>query len=126
SAVIFMLDVAFLPNIVLNISRVVVVFLIIIALIGMIKHFRENYLYKMLFITFITWLVSFISFNISLPYSCTMHSRYITIMYLIGMLFIGRFYETTDKKWLKILISILTILYVLETIVTFGRIFTIN
>ncbi len=126
SAVIFMLDVAFLPNIVLNISRVVVVFLIIIALIGMIKHFRENYLYKMLFITFITWLVSFISFNISLPYSCTMHSRYITIMYLIGMLFIGKFYETTDKKWIKILISGLTILYVLETIVTFGRIFTIN
>lgn len=126
SSIIFMLDVAFLPNIIVNISRIVVILLILISIVGMIRYFRENYLYKMLFITFITWLISFISFNISLPYSCTMHSRYIVIMYLIGMLFIGKLYEKTNKKWIKILINILTVLYVLETLVTFGIIFKVN
>lgn len=126
SSIIFMLDVAFLPNIIVNISRIVVILLILISIVGMIRYFRENYLYKMLFITFITWLISFISFNISLPYSCTMHSRYIVIMYLIGMLFIGKLYEKTNKKWIKILINILTVLYVLETLVTFGIILKIN
>lgn len=126
SSIIFMLDVAFLPVAFVNVMRVVVVALMIISILSMIKYFRENYLYKMLVITELTWLLSFISFNISLPYSCTMHSRYIVIMYLIGMLFIGKLYEVTNKKWLKMLINLLTILYVLGTIVIFGIIFKVN
>lgn len=123
SSIIFALDVAYLPHIFLMFMKMISLALIIISIIAMIKHLRTNYIYAMLEIISTTWLVSFIFFNISLPYSCTMHSRYIVAIYIIGIIFIGKLFEATNKKWLKVLISILVILYSLGTLAIFARIF---
>lgn len=123
SSIIFVLDIAYLPHSFLNCMRIISLALIVLSIIAMIKYFRTNYIYTMLEITSLAWLISFISFNISLPYSCTMHSRYIVTLYIIGMIFIGKLFESTNKKWLKVLISILVILYCIGTVAIFAKIF---
>ena len=122
SSIIFMVDTEFLSNIFLNFIRIINISLIIISLISLIKNIKKGFINGILVITYVAWIISFIGFNISLPYSCTMHSRYIVSVIIIGMLYIAKLYENTDKKWLKNLINILVVLYSLGTIAIFSSI----
>lgn len=122
SSILFSVNTAFLSNFTLSAMRIITVAFIIIFITGMIKFFKENAIYKILIITFIAWFISFIAFNISLPYSCTMHSRYIVVLFVLGMIFIGKYYETTEDKKLKKLITILSTLYSIGAIAIFAKI----
>ena len=55
---------------------------------------------NVLIITFISWILGFISFNISLPYTCTMNARYIGIMFIISMIMLGKsISDCKNKNW---------------------------
>ena len=75
-----------------------------------------------LMITFISWIFGFVSFNISLPYSCTMNARYIGILFMICMIMLGyNVSEAKNKAW-RYLIYLLTILFaMLSVIVIFSK-----
>lgn len=122
SSIIFMIDTEFLSNIFLNFMRIINISLIIISLISLIKNVKKDFVDLILVTTYVAWLISFIGFNISLPYSCTMHSRYIVAVIVIGMFYIAKLYENTDKKWLKNLINVLVVLNSLGTVGIFTSI----
>ena len=122
SSILFSVGTAFLSNFTLSAMRIMTVAFAIIFIAGMIKFFKENTLYKILVTTFIAWFVSFIFFNISLPYSCTMHSRYIVVLFVLGMIFTGKYYESTEDKNLKKLITVLSVLYSIGTVAIFAKI----
>lgn len=116
SSILFVMDVAFLNFTLLTSMRIVTIALAVIFVGSIIKNLKEDFSYKILIITVLTWLISFIHFNNSMPYSCTMHARYIPIIFIIAILFIAKLYEKTEDKSLKLLIKILSILYVIGTI----------
>lgn len=106
----------------------ITVVLSIIALIIVIKVFIEKMLKKeldnlfTLIITFWAWIFGFISFNISLPYSCTMSSRYIVMLFIISMIMLGHSVSETKSKFWKYLICTLSILLsILSVIILFSK-----
>ncbi|MGN1299382.1 MAG: ArnT family glycosyltransferase [Candidatus Scatovivens sp.] len=67
---------------------------------NIIKYRKNNETENILIITFISWILGFISFNISLPYSCTMNARYIGIMFMISMIMLGKsISDCKNKNW---------------------------
>lgn len=122
SSIIFMIDTEFLSIGFLNFLRSINIILILISLVSLIKNINKSFFDIILVITYLTWIGSFICFNLSLPYSCTMHSRYIVSAIIIGLIYIAKLYENTNKIWLKNLINILVVLYSLGTVVIFANI----
>lgn len=125
SSILFSANTYFLSDLILNYMRILTVAMAIIFIASMIKFVTKNTIYKILAITAFAWLISFIAFNISLPFSCTMHSRYIGILFILGMIFIGKLFESTDSKKLKVLIGILSFLYSIGCVAIFATIFSI-
>jgi 4-amino-4-deoxy-L-arabinose transferase-like glycosyltransferase len=124
SSIIFIMNADFLANWLVHLMRILSIALIAIAIISIIKNSDKNFLNIILITTVIIWFLSFIGFNMSLPYSCTMHSRYIVIVMVIGMLYIAKLFEQTNKKWLKNTINVLVVLYSLGTVGIFTQILT--
>lgn len=125
SSLLFSANTYFLSDLILNSMRILTVALVIISLISMIKFLTKNTIYKMLATTYVAWLISFIAFNLSLPFSCTMHSRYIGILFILGMIYIGKLFESTNSKKLKGVIGILSSLYSIGCVAIFATIFSI-
>ena len=102
-----------------NTTVIAYVVKIITVLIGLtsvamvIRQVIENYKDENMIIiglTFLAWIFGFAYFNMSLPYSCTMNSRYIPILFIICMIMLGK--DTSERKnklWIS-LISILTVI----------------
>ena len=100
----------------------------IISLIITLKVFIEKIIKKefdvvfTLIITFFSWIIGFILFNISLPYSCTMNSRYIAILFLISNIILG--YSVSERKnklWKYTILTLAIILTILSIIILFSK-----
>lgn len=85
-----------------------------------IKNDNDNVL--TLIIVFFSWVLGFISFNISLPYSCTMNSRYIVILFIISMIMLGySASESKSKLWKYIILTLSIMLSILSVIILFSK-----
>lgn len=100
-------------NVISYIIKGLLIILIAITVFVIAKHSlrkKQEKIKNILIITFITWIIAFIYFNISMPYSCTMHSRYIGILFIIGMMMLGiEVDKSKNKYWIffNYLISIM-------------------
>ncbi len=76
------------------------ILLFVFSLIAIAKQLlkinKNEAIKNILLLIYFTWILGFIYFNISLPYSCTMNSRYIPIVFIISGIMLG--YETTENK----------------------------
>lgn len=93
-----------------------------ISIISMFKYTikgNNKNLFSILTVTYIIWIIGYIFFNISLPYSCTMHARYITTAFVIGVIYIGVFYNNLKSKESKYFIFGLSLIFILLSILMF-------
>lgn len=102
----------------INMYDIVLAILVIILALDVIyfiiKNYKQN---KMLALTFLSWWISYFYLNISMPYTCSMHSRYMLVAISIGIIFLEIGVKSEKNKLLKkqvyicsILISILSII----------------
>lgn len=111
------------------IIKEIAVILSIISFLAVIIIFINKILKKeikdtifILLVTFFAWIIGFISFNISLPYSCTMNSRYIGILYIISMIMLGKsMAESKYKIWKYLILVLSIILSIFSVVVVFGK-----
>ena len=90
--------------------------LIIISIYYLFKYRKEN---GVLFITYITWWLSYLYLNISMPYSCSMNARYMLIPLIIGFVMIGKGFEKEESKLIKGITILSTALVCIYSIVYF-------
>lgn len=83
------------------------------ALIAMLYLFaKESNLYvKLLIITCLIWLISFISFNVNYPASCTMHAKYIYCYIALLPIVSTYFLQKKDSYTMSMVIYTLTTIY---------------
>lgn len=93
-----------------SINNIIMAILVIILAVNVIyfiiKNFKNN---KMLLLTIIIWWLSYFYLNISMPFTCSMHSRYMVVPISIGILFLGLGLQKEKNKILKVQIYIVTI-----------------
>ncbi len=87
-------------NIVYNlIMAIVVITLVIDTIYFMIKSKGNN---KILLVTFISWWISYFYLNLNMPYTCSMHSRYMVVPISIGIAYLGLGMKDEKNKVIKI------------------------
>lgn len=87
-----------------NIIMAILVITLIVDIIYFI--FKNIKSYKVLFITLLTWWISYFYLNISMPYTCSMHSRYMVVPISIGIIYLGLGMKNEKNKVLKIQVYI--------------------
>ena len=120
SSIAFMVEATIIPKYISLVLKLLSVILILISFIGILKYTKTQENKKLLYIlltTYFAWIIGFIYFNISLPYSCTMHSRYIVVSIIIGIIYIGIFYNNIKSPILKNLLKILIVLFEIISII---------
>ena len=90
--------------------------LLLISIYYMIINYKEN---KMLMLTYISWWISYLYLNISMPYSCSMNSRYMLIPLIIGFVMIGKGLEKEESKMFKAVIYVLTAVICIYSLIRF-------
>lgn len=90
--------------------------LLLISIYYMIINYKEN---KMLLLTYISWWISYLYLNISMPYSCSMNSRYMLIPLIIGFVMIGKGLEKEESKMFKVFIYVLTAVICIYSLIRF-------
>lgn len=95
------------------IMAILAVILSINSIYYMIKYNSEN---RLLIYTFIAWWVSYFYLNISMPYTCSMHSRYMMLPFFIATFFLGMGLQKEKSKLLKIQIYISSIILTIMSI----------
>lgn len=87
------------PNTMYNIVMcILVITLVIDTIYFIIKNRSKN---KILLITFISWWISYLYLNLSMPFTCSMHSRYMVVPISIGILFAGLGMKEEKNKIIK-------------------------
>lgn len=103
-----------------NIYYFVIAILITILSINeiyyMIKYNSKN---RLLIYTFIAWWISYFYLNISMPYTCSMHARYMMIPSFIGIAFLSIGLQNEKNKILKKQIYICTIILSILSVISF-------
>ena len=95
---------------------------IIISIIAMFKYTKNSEhksILLFLVVTYIAWIIGYIYFNIQLPYTCTMHARYIITAMIIGIIYLGIFSNNLKSTIAKKTISIISIIFILLSIIEF-------
>ena len=69
-------------------------------------------------VTYFAWILGYVCFNKTLPYSCTMHARYIITAIVIGIIYIGIIYSNSSIK-LKNFILISSTIFITLSIIMF-------
>ena len=91
----------------INMYDIVLAILVIILALDVIyfiiKNYKQN---KMLALTFLSWWISYFYLNISMPYTCSMHSRYMVVPISIGIIYLGLGMKNEKNKVLKIQVYI--------------------
>ena len=101
-------------NIIGYIIKGVLLLLIFIAIFVVLKHCfkkKEEKVKNILIVTFGIWIMAFIYFNVTMPYSCTMHSRYIAILFIIGMIMLGLEIDKSKNKFWNTFIYLISIVF---------------
>lgn len=93
-------------NIYSNIMIILLITLIIDALYFIFKNFEKE---KILMFSFITWWVFYFFLNIQMPYTCSMHSRYMLVPISIATIILAKGMQEEKNKILKIQVYISTI-----------------
>ena len=100
----------------LLIMAILVIILSINSIYYMIKYNSKN---RLLIYTFIAWWASYFYLNISMPYTCSMHSRYMMMPFFIATTFLGIGLQKENNKLLKfqiyltvICLTIMSIIYI--------------
>lgn len=90
------------------IKELVMLFFVLVldVLYYSIKHFKENTLIN---ITNFAWILFYIYLQISLPYECSMHARYMLVPILLGIVTLGKGLQKEKNKFLKYQIIITAI-----------------
>lgn len=74
---------------------------------------------KILLITFISWWISYFYLNLSMPYTCSMHSRYMVVPISVGIAYLGLGMKEEKNKIVKIQVYISIILLSIMSITKF-------
>ncbi len=98
---------------------IVVITLVIDTIYFIIKYKFKN---KILLITLISWWISYFYLNISMPYICSMHSRYMVVPISIGIIYIGHGMKNEPNKLIKSQVYISTIIISIMSIIQFIKI----
>lgn len=96
------------------IMAILVIVLSINSIYYMIKYNSKN---RLLIYTFIAWWISYFYLNISMPYTCSMHSRYMMIPFFISNAFLGIGLQKEKNKLIKFQIYISVIILTLMSII---------
>lgn len=102
------LNFAILPvnKIYINVMIILLITLIIDAIYYIIKNFEKE---KILMFSFITWWGFYFFLNIQMPYTCSMHSRYMLVPISIATIMIAKGVQEEKSKILKAQVYISTI-----------------
>ena len=106
----------YILSIVLRILSVIIAGISIFAMFRFYKNEEKKSSLLILLITFVSWIIGYIYFNISMPYSCTMHARYILIAFYISIFYIGIFYKNIKNSNIKYIVLGLSVLFILLSI----------
>lgn len=100
-----------------NIIMIIAVITLIADIIYFILKNRKTS--KILIITLITWWISYFYLNISMPYTCSMHSRYMVLPISIGIIYLGLGMKNENNKVIKVQIYVSSIVVSLMSILSF-------
>lgn len=103
-------------NLIINAIKVILVLVIAFITIYYTLKNKQN---KILLITLITWWLGYFYLNISMPYICSMHARYMVVPIYIGIIILSNGIDKEENKVIKNLIYFSTILLSLFSIVEF-------
>jgi len=90
----------------IKIMASLVITLAIDTIYFIIKNFKKE---KVLLITFFVWWISYFYLNIQMPFTCSMHSRYMIVPISIGFIIISKGMQEEKNKFLKLQVWISTI-----------------
>ena len=110
----------------LGVNAIFVIYTAFCVIKNMITKNKRNVVWRvMLFIVFVSNIISYISMNIKMPYGCTMDFRYLFPALFSAITFIG-IELNNKKKYNNIVYTILIILQVILLISSNGIIFSWN
>lgn len=110
------------PIVLSMLLRGISLILIAFSMISMFKYTKKSDNKDLLFIlivTYVTWIVGYIYFNVSMPYSCTIHARYIVTAIIIGIIYIGILYNNLKSKNVKYYILSVSVIFMIVSIIMF-------
>lgn len=102
---------------VIGILNFVLMFYSCIAIFKKIKKQEKNE--NIFFITLISQMIAFVLYNAKNPFTCTWNSRYVLIAILLGLVYIGNFYDLHNNKILQKSTYAVSILFCFTSILSF-------
>lgn len=99
-------DILSINNIYMNIMIILLITLIIDVLYYLFKSFEKD---KILMVTFFSWWAFYFFLNIQMPYTCSMHSRYMLVPISIATMILAKGLENEKNKIIKTQVCISTI-----------------
>lgn len=88
----------FSNNTIFYIMAILAIILIFDFIYYFIKEFKENIVLN---IIIISYLISYLMLNIKMPYTCSMHSRYMVVPISLAFIIIAKGLIKENKKWMK-------------------------
>lgn len=98
------------------IMAILTIILVIDAIYYIIKNGKANLI---LIVTLVSWWISYFTLNISMPYTCSMHSRYMAVPISISAIFLGIGISKENSKILKFQVYLITTLLSIMSILIF-------
>lgn len=129
STINFAINSAAIPVLLYMPLRGISLVLITISILGMLRFTLKNEnksLLWILIVTYCTWIFGYIYFNVLMPYSCTMHARYVITAIVIGIIYIGILLKNTNSKPEKNFVQALTMIFIIISIVMFIYLIVMN
>lgn len=104
----------------ITVYSIIMAILVITLIVDIIYFIFKNIKsYKILFITLFAWWISYFYLNISMPYTCSMHSRYMVVPISIGIVYLGLGMKNEKNKFLKMQVYISSSVILLMSIFKF-------
>ena len=104
------------PLIVLGIGLIAIYIFFIIKYLKNFKNIFISSKYELLFsLIFLVFMVSYFTFQIQYPYTCTLDYRYVAIFSLVGGYFVTRFLNGSSNKAINIPIYVVLGIYLVSS-----------
>lgn len=103
-------------DIIINGIKVILVLIIAFITINYMLRNKQN---KILLVTLITWWLGYFYLNISMPYICSMHARYMVVPFYIGIIILSDGIDKEKNILIKNIIYFSTILLSIFSIIEF-------
>ena len=104
------------PLIVLGIGLIAIYIFFIIKYLKNFKNIFISTKYELLFsLIFLVFMVSYFTFQIQYPYTCTLDYRYVAIFSLVGGYFVTRFLSGSSNKAINIPIYVVLGIYLVSS-----------